>query len=945
MKTQPLTHHQPQPQPQPQFQSQPQPASENHSTPRESSNLEWLSVIHKVPGFVIWEPLVISSLQKALQCETHIDAIHRYLKYLYVHMNASNLALDLSSLLLDRPFISLQMLNESELQVLTLTIIQDALSSNNTSDPNSGNFARTYVQAEPEIETVGETESVYMTEDQTLEEVEEIEGGGSVVFPGTAHSLSLVSSTAPTLTSSPTHSTRDLKTSIVDGALFLLGFVPKKGWSETALGVARVLVQKIFPSGPFSLYPFINQDAALSLLRASDPHLIQIGLFHVKLLNLLEELESGGFGLSVESLKMIFSYLDSIPIDRLQQELGKKDFQKTRLCLEHYFSLGVDSGYVLLSNLVAIDPSIHEHVIEDTLDFEIVQELSLVPQRDLMSEPSHLPDIQHSKIKDTNMSPELQQRDLTSLVLEFIVESSTPNTEREEQLRQAGRVLTDVYLTQEISCPWDTLPSLSSFPSPTFINKTKQRVFGDLINGLFKAGFSDSVEDIIEKFVRLGPSSPANNDHLLLDALLSIYHSQSGSRGSGQESVAIACQKWVRGLLFDWIALLHPELSDPLLLSTLFHNHKTGADHSPALTTSLEGDREVVGSFVYLQSLLLDGASWPTLRSCVNWLLNPARSSLIKPTPALNVLTAYVRHPRSWAGFIYEREDQDFTATQFPQGPQAICSVVDFVLYEAASLTSPEKLSGSISHRVETLLLGLLRGKSDTQSIEEVDDETANEEKLQIVVQHLADRHRTGEGQKAGEHLLDILYLNFPGSVRSASLNSSVNLGLSNINSSGYGADVDESAVVPKDQKKSVMDLVLHRLVKLLMDSDSSSAAYEMCRRLAIAHPTLVLRYLSVLEAVLQGRAHVESAKFQTRQYHKLYLYILGILDVLRPFVFQRDELPQLMERYMELLKLQRDHNNKNLLLLVSKLFEFLCHLALHQSSESYLTAYIPLFM
>lgn len=57
-------------------------------------------------------------------------------------------------------------------------------------------------------------------------------------------------------------------------------------------------------------------------------------------------------------------------------------------------------------------------------------------------------------------------------------------------------------------------------------------------------------------------------------------------------------------------------------------------------------------------------------------------------------------------------------------------------------------------------------------------------------------------------------------------------------------------------------------------------------RKLAASHPALLLRELSVLAALLNGRAHMDLHVLRSEHHLALFQQVLGVLELLQPFIF-----------------------------------------------------------
>ncbi|KAG4076992.1 hypothetical protein HA402_015979 [Bradysia odoriphaga] len=95
-------------------------------------------------------------------------------------------------------------------------------------------------------------------------------------------------------------------------------------------------------------------------------------------------------------------------------------------------------------------------------------------------------------------------------------------------------------------------------------------------------------------------------------------------------------------------------------------------------------------------------------------------------------------------------------------------------------------------------------------------------------------------------------------------------------------------------------------------DFQSLSSDMElMVRKLAASHPSLLLRQLSVLSSLLQGRAHMDLSVLRTGHHMTLFHQVLGVLELLQPQVFEEpytDVLHQALECYFTLLQYHADN-------------------------------------
>lgn len=103
-----------------------------------------------------------------------------------------------------------------------------------------------------------------------------------------------------------------------------------------------------------------------------------------------------------------------------------------------------------------------------------------------------------------------------------------------------------------------------------------------------------------------------------------------------------------------------------------------------------------------------------------------------------------------------------------------------------------------------------------------------------------------------------------------------------------------------------------------------------LCRSLAAAHPALIIRHLSFICGLLNGRLHLTPKEFETRNHHHFFTWMLGLLDLVRPLLFQcleevQDSFHKIIVTYMELMEkhCHPSHDRRNL---VTAFLAFLCH-------------------
>eukprot|EP01119_Soliformovum_irregulare_P012513 TRINITY_DN3254_c0_g1_i1.p1 TRINITY_DN3254_c0_g1~~TRINITY_DN3254_c0_g1_i1.p1 ORF type:complete len:1741 (+),score=643.50 TRINITY_DN3254_c0_g1_i1:485-5707(+) len=171
-------------------------------------------------------------------------------------------------------------------------------------------------------------------------------------------------------------------------------------------------------------------------------------------------------------------------------------------------------------------------------------------------------------------------------------------------------------------------------------------------------------------------------------------------------------------------------------------------------------------------------------------------------------------------------------------------------------------------------------------------------------------------GNPAVGFLLSGLYLKFPTVVS----NISLQLDLSNSQSSQI----------------SSIDRVMHAGVRALMDPSGSvsNRGYQLLRDVSIHHPNFMLKYVPTLASLLEGRGNVGTSEFLERQYPRLFIHVLALLDSLRPKIFQIEGLKPMMLSFILVLN-SINTFEKDLVPLISKMINFLCYFAVTQPDST----------
>ncbi|XP_052023556.1 integrator complex subunit 1 isoform X5 [Apodemus sylvaticus] len=129
------------------------------------------------------------------------------------------------------------------------------------------------------------------------------------------------------------------------------------------------------------------------------------------------------------------------------------------------------------------------------------------------------------------------------------------------------------------------------------------------------------------------------------------------------------------------------------------------------------------------------------------------------------------------------------------------------------------------------------------------------------------------------------------------------------------------------------LDGLIHRFITLLADtSDSRSSesrvadANMACRKLAVAHPILLLRHLPMIAALLHGRTHLNFQEFRQQNHLAFFLHVLGILELLQPRVFQSEHQGALWDCLRSFIRLLLNYrkSSRQLAPFISKFVQFI---------------------
>ncbi|XP_049537628.1 integrator complex subunit 1 [Anopheles darlingi] len=338
------------------------------------------------------------------------------------------------------------------------------------------------------------------------------------------------------------------------------------------------------------------------------------------------------------------------------------------------------------------------------------------------------------------------------------------------------------------------------------------------------------------------------------------------------------------GLLVDWVADADSELiriDKRLQMELLF-------------------SRSLSNSRPYLLSLMSHQASWATLHQTIGLLLDSFDASF-DPSSVLDFVDTLTRNPRLWQGrdkAVPKHEQIEYILSL---SEQQTCTFIDYILAEDAvdRTTTMTTHGGSVrrlGQRVR-LLLHCLPTKYKLLP-----------KMVAYVERQLAE---PGERGRMGRQFLQQLYLHLPTmKFLLPNVGRSINGSVSATPGTGesvYEANVQNVTGGCLADRFTYYILTTIASLNNPRDFQTMSAEMELiARKLAASHPTLLLRQLPVLAALLQGRAHMDLHVLRSEYHFHLFHQVMGILELLAPLVFRdcyRDGLHNALDCFCQLLR------------------------------------------
>ncbi|XP_023792909.1 integrator complex subunit 1 [Cyanistes caeruleus] len=346
------------------------------------------------------------------------------------------------------------------------------------------------------------------------------------------------------------------------------------------------------------------------------------------------------------------------------------------------------------------------------------------------------------------------------------------------------------------------------------------------------------------------------------------------------------------GLLNDWLEMLDPEVisSCPDLQQKLLFSWNKAGSQVPSFRP-------------YLLALLTHQSSWTTLHQCIRLLLGRNREQRFDPTASLDFLWACIHIPRIWQGRDQRTPQKRREEFVLHLKASELISMVELILAEAETrYQNTDEASCTLIQSRLPLLLSCSHG--DLENVKKVT------EYLTSCIQQWG----SSSVGKCCQDLLLQIYLQLP----------ELLVPMPEMLLTSEGA---------RDSSTCKLDALVHRFINLLADtSDSKSSesrvwdANMACRKLAVAHPILLLRHLPMIAALLHGRVHLNFQEFRQQNHLTFFIHVLGILELLQPQVFQNEHQAALWDCLLSFIRLLLNYrkSSRHLAAFISKFVQFI---------------------
>ncbi|MCI4392221.1 hypothetical protein PGIGA_G00143530 [Pangasianodon gigas] len=368
------------------------------------------------------------------------------------------------------------------------------------------------------------------------------------------------------------------------------------------------------------------------------------------------------------------------------------------------------------------------------------------------------------------------------------------------------------------------------------------------------------------------------------------------------------------GLLIDWLELLDPEVTSvcsDLQQKLLFSVNKgkgSGVSTGPSYRP-------------YLLALLTHQSNWSTLHQCITTLLNKPKEHSVDPSSALDFLWACSHIPRIWQGRDQKTPQKHTEKFVLKLTSDELISLVDLILWESElSWRDTGKADETLDQASCSLIqsrLPLLHSccHSEPQNVHTVCEYLLN------CIKKWGDSVMS----RRCENLLLQIYLQFPEVIQHVRL-----------------PDATLSGEAAADGSTCKLDILVHRLITLMADTGESKSAESRvsdatlaCRRLAVSHPVLLLRHLTMVAALLHGRIHLNLQEFRQQHHLTFFSDVLAILELLQPRVFHPDHQRALQDCLLSFIKVLQNFRRLSRMPVINKFVQFIQKYITHDAAAA----------
>uniref|UniRef100_A0A8C4SG15 Integrator complex subunit 1 n=1 Tax=Erpetoichthys calabaricus TaxID=27687 RepID=A0A8C4SG15_ERPCA len=426
-------------------------------------------------------------------------------------------------------------------------------------------------------------------------------------------------------------------------------------------------------------------------------------------------------------------------------------------------------------------------------------------------------------------------------------------------------------------------------------------LIGKVLHGLIEAK-SPYVEELLSLLLTIGMETQLKHPVTMVNSFL-LQEGEDVHCKVETDSNSVELSKMVSasGLFIDWLELLDPEVASlcpEMQLRLLFAWSK--------------GKGNMQSYRPYLLALLTHQSNWSTLHQCIRILLSKQRELRLDPSSSLDFLWACIHIPRIWQGRDQKTPQKRTEEFVLRLKPPELISLVDLILLESEMSDSSPSISKKTLDETSCSLiqsrLPLLHScyHGDLESVKKVS------EYLISCIKKWGDSIMS----KRCQNLLLQIYLQVPKVIQHITLPDAI------LNSEGAA----EGSICK-------LDVLVHRLFTLLADTgDSKSAENRMsdanmaCRKLAVAHPVLLLRHLPMVAALLHGRVHLNFQEFKQQNHLAFFTHVLAILELLQPVVFHTEHQGALQDCLLSFMQVLQNFRKCSRLLatFISKFVQFI---------------------